>query len=120
MSIEKLVDLPGGQYVEAVSLVDANGVSATAPATGTQSSVASSITDVTILASNSARKGALLYNDSTAILYVLMAAGTSSTSNYSIQLPANGSLSIRPGEYSGIIKGIWAAANGNVRVTEFS
>lgn len=109
---QKLIDVAGGLYVESVALEG--------PATGTQTSVASATSDTTILAANASRQGALIYNDSTAILYVLLAAGTSSTSNYSIQLPANGSLSIRPGEYTGIVKGIWAAANGNARVTEFA
>lgn len=125
MTQPKLIDIAGNLYVPAVTLVDSTGVasaaSSAAPSTGAQTSVASSASDVTILAANAARKGAMIYNDSTAILYVLLASGTSSTSNYSIQLPANGgSITLNPGEYTGIIKGIWASANGNARVTEFS
>lgn len=112
MSTQKYIDVAGNQYVEAVMSVG--------PASGAQTSVASSATDVTLLASNTSRQGAMIYNDSTAVLYVLLAAGTSSATNYSIQLAANAVLSIRPGEYSGIVKGLWAAANGNARVTEFS
>lgn len=90
-----------------------------ASATGTQTSVASSASDGTILASNAARLGASIYNDSTAILYLLLASGTSSTSNYSVQLAANGGYFEVPFNYTGVIKGIWASANGNVRVTEY-
>lgn len=104
----------------AISVAVSSSVAATGPTTGTQTSVASSATDVTILASNAARKGALIYNDSIAILYLLMASGTSSTTNYSIQLGAGGSIIISPGEYSGILKGLWASANGFARVTEFA
>lgn len=90
-------------------------------ATGTQTSVASSATDVTILASNASREGAVIYNDSTQILYLLLASGTSSTSNYSVQVPSQSYFEVPgPSIYTGVIKGIWAAANGNARVTEFT
>ena len=92
-----------------------------AAATGTQTSVASSASDGTILASNTSRKGAIIYNDSTQTLFLLLASGTSSSSNYSVQIPSNGFFELPgPAIYSGVIKGIWAAANGNARVTEFT
>lgn len=90
---------------------------------GTQSTVAGSASDVTILAANAGRKGATVYNDSTAILYLLVGSGTSSTSNYTVQLPAAAfyELPVWPdGIYSGVIKGIWASATGNARVTEYT
>ena len=121
--INKYFDLPGNQYVQAVALVDTTGAAYSAgiatASTGTQTSVASSVSDTTILASNSSRKGCTLYNDSTAILYVLLASGASSLSTYNLQLPPNGMLSLRVGEYLGVIKGVWDSANGFVRVTEF-
>lgn len=125
MSQPKLIDVSSSIYIPAVTLVDALGaasaISSAAPSVGTQTSVASSASDATILAANVARKGAIIYNDSTAILYILLAVGTSSTSNYSMQIPANGgSFTLNPGEYTGVIKGLWASANGNARVTEFS
>lgn len=87
-------------------------------ATGTQTSVASSATNVTLLAANSARLGATLFNDSTAVCYVRFAA-TATSSNYSVQLLSNSYYEV-PFGYSGIIDGIWASANGNMRVTEMS
>lgn len=123
MSQQKFIDIAGGLFVPAVVVTDSSGnpvTSSTAPATGTLTSVTSATADTTVLASNSARKGALIYNESTAILYLLLATGTSSTSAYSLQVPANGSFTLNPGEYSGIIKGIWSAANGFARVTEFA
>jgi hypothetical protein len=88
-------------------------------ATGTQSSVASSATDVTILAANTARLGASVFNDSTAVLYLLSGAGTSSATVYTVQVPSGGYYEV-PFGYTGILKGLWAAANGSVRVTEFT
>lgn len=94
-------------------------VKETRSATGTQSSVASSASDVTILASNANRLGAIVYNDSTQILYLLLAAATSSSTVYSVQLATNDYYEV-PAFYTGILKGIWASANGNARVTEFT
>lgn len=94
-------------------------------ATGTVTSVNDTNTDTTILAANTARKGASIFNDSTQILFLLCAAGTSSSTNYSIQIPAGGYFELPllsgGGVYTGILKGIWAAdASGAARVTEFS
>lgn len=94
-----------------------------APATGAQTSVASSASDGTILASNVSRKGATIFNDSTALLYLLFASGTSSATNYSVQVPAGTQYTLdlfKGGVYTGVIKGIWASANGNARVTELT
>lgn len=84
---------------------------------GTQTSVAASASDVTILAANADRKRATITNDSaSATLYLLFASGTSSTTNYSVQLlPGAAWLE---DQYTGVIKGIWSAASGNARVTE--
>ena len=77
--------------------------------------------DTTLLASNANRKGFIIFNNSTAILYVLLASGTSSSSNFSILLNQNESLIIdNTCLYTGIIKGIWASATGDCKVTEFS
>ncbi len=90
-------------------------------ATGTKSNVVAAITSTTILASNANRKGAIIYNDSTAILYLDLSGGTASATSYSVQIPANGYFEVPgPAIYTGLVTGIWAAANGNARVTEFS
>lgn len=92
----------------------------TAPATGTQSIVASSATDVTLLASNAARKGAYFYNDSTQALFLLCSNATSSATVFTQKLAAGDAFQILPGGYTGIVKGLWASANGSLRVTEFT
>lgn len=86
--------------------------------TPAQSSVASSNTNVTLLASNVDRKGATIFNDSTQILYLKLGA-TASTSSYTTQMATNSYYEI-PFGYVGIIDGIWASANGNARITEIS
>lgn len=86
--------------------------------TGTQTSVGSSATNVTLLAANTSRKGAILFNDSTQICYVRFAA-TATSSNFTYKMVPGATLEV-PFGYTGIIDGIWASANGNMRVTEIA
>lgn len=86
--------------------------------TATLSNVASSATSVTILASNTARLGASVYNDSTQNLYLKFGT-TASTTSFTVLLATNAYYEV-PGGYTGIIDGIWSSANGSARVTELS
>lgn len=85
-------------------------------ATATLSNVASSASSVTILAANTSRLGASVYNDSTALLYVKLGTTASSTS-HTVQVTAGAYYEV-PFNYTGIITGIWASATGSARVTE--
>lgn len=106
---------PLGDTAPAASLAVTN-----VAATGVQTSVASLASSVSVLASNVARKGATVFNDSTAILYLLLVTGgTASTTAYTVQLVAGAYYEV-PFGYTGALIGIWAAANGNARVTEFT
>lgn len=87
--------------------------------TGSPTSVAASASDGTILASNTSRFGAAVSNDGTATLYLLVGAGVSSTSNYTLKLGQDDYYEV-PANYTGIIKGIWSSATGNARVTEWT
>jgi len=89
---------------------------------GATTSVASSATAVTLKAVNANRKKISIANDSTAILYVLLGAGTVSTTVYSFALAAKSGVAFdRVIEgYTGIITGIWASANGFATITEFT
>lgn len=87
---------------------------------GTITSVASSASSVSILARNPSRSAASFYNDSTQVLYLALSNVTASNSVYTVQIPAGGYYELPlGGTYTGQINGIWASANGNVRVTEF-
>lgn len=86
--------------------------------TATLSNVSGSATSVTLLASNTSRKGVTIYNDSSAILYVKFGASASTTS-FTIKMAADTYYEV-PFGYTGIIAGIWASATGSARVTEMT
>ena len=109
------VDLSGTAANTTALKVDPTG---NASGTSTLSNVASSATSVTLLAANSGRRGATIYNDSTQVLYVKFGTTASNTS-YTVQMAANAYYEI-PFQHTGRIDGIWASANGNARVTEFT
>lgn len=89
------------------------------PTTGTLSQVGSSATAVTVLAANTSRKGATIFNDSTQVLYLGLSNTTPTSSAYSVKMAAASYYEV-PNGYNGIIKGIWASANGNAVVTELT
>lgn len=109
--------MAGSLAVTIASNQSALQVSPVTSATANLTSVTASATSVTVLASNTARKGCIVTNDSTAILYLAFSA-TSSTTAYSLKMFPN-SAYITDTLYTGVISGIWAAANGAARVTEF-
>ena len=86
--------------------------------TGTASNVNASATNVTILAANTARLGATVYNDSTVTLYLKLGA-TASTTSFTVKLIGDAYYEV-PFGYYGIIEGIWASATGVARVTELT
>lgn len=76
-------------------------------------------TSATLLAANAARKGAIIYNDSTVYLYIKFGATASLTSFTHKMAPD--SMYELPFGYTGKIDGIWASdASGAARVTELT
>ena len=107
-----------------VAVIDGNGdqligFDPSRPATATLTSVASSVVSVVLLASNPARRKFIIYNDSTKKLFIAFAA-TASASAYTIQLPLNGAFEAQMNDYTGVVSGIWSAANDNARITEIT
>lgn len=100
----------------------------TAPATGSTSTVAASATAVTVLASNGSRRGAVIVNESTSLVYLKYGSSASATDYTVMLLPGTTVIGyatheltpLRDGCYTGIISGIWASATGNARVTEIT
>lgn len=90
--------------------------------TGTTTSVTSSATAQTIKAANTSRAGITIANDSTAILYLLLGAGTVSATTYTYAMPPKGTVAATQviSGFTGIITGIWASANGFASVTELT
>lgn len=100
-------------------------IAAAGPATGTKANVSDTNSSVTILAANAARLGALVWNDSTAILYLDLSGGTASPTSASLALQPGSVFELQIGRnglpYTGLITGIWSAdASGAARVTEFT
>lgn len=86
--------------------------------TSSVTSVASSASNVTILASNASRLGATIYNDSNQELYLKLGA-TASTTSFTVKMNKDDYYEI-PFGYTGVIHGIWTSANGFARITEIT
>jgi hypothetical protein len=85
----------------------------------TTTSIASSATSVTILASNTNRKGLSVSNISTSKLYLGFTSPATST-NCFIEVPPGAFLLLdQQLIVTSAIYGIWAAANGTAQVTEY-
>lgn len=88
--------------------------------TGTSTQVASQATAITILAANTARYGATVYNDDANVLYLLLGTGAVTSSVYTVQIPSLGYYEV-PYGFTGILTGLWAAdGSGSARVTELT
>ena len=107
-----------GLTVDVTRVQGTVAVTSDAVASTTVTQVASSATNVTLKASNASRKGLYVFNDSTAALFVKFGATASATS-FTVKIAAGGyyEMPTRP-TYTGIVDGIWSAANGNAYVTE--
>ena len=87
--------------------------------TPTTTSVVSSATSVTILASNANRKGFSISNVSTSKLYLSFST-PATTTNAFIEVPSGAFLLLdQQMIVTGAIYGIWASANGTAQVTEY-
>lgn len=98
--------------VSALNLVSGNST------TSTPSNVSGTITSTTLLSANSDRKGAAFFNDSTANLF-LKCGTTASSTSFTVKMTPNQYFEL-PFKYTGRIDGVWSAANGAVRITEFT
>lgn len=82
-------------------------------------SVASSASSVTLVAANPKRRGLIITNASTAILYIRFGGGTATaTTGHSVQVPTLGTYTL-PFPFTGAVTAIWASANGSAQITEF-
>lgn len=86
--------------------------------TATLANVASSASSVTLFAASGGARARTIFNDSTAVLYVKFGA-TASTTSYTVQLAAGDYFEFPQPLYGGVVDGIWAAANGAARTTEW-
>ena len=82
----------------------------------TPTPVAASAISVTLLVANQNRIGATIFNNSDAILYVMLGA-VASASSFTVKINAYGYYET-PFGYGGIIAGIWSSATGTALITE--
>lgn len=85
--------------------------------TATLTNVSASVTSVTLLAANAARVGVIVWNDSTATLYIKYGATASATST-SVRMEPDSYWEMPEPVHPGIMDAIWTAATGAARVTE--
>jgi hypothetical protein len=85
----------------------------------TVTSVAASTSAVTLFALQPDDvSGRMIYNDSSATLYVKFGSGASTT-DFTVKIPADTYFEIPgPDPYDGQVTGIWSAAAGSARCTE--
>lgn len=108
-----------GDYTQMSVDVNGRSIVTSKAKTGTEISVAGNASSVTILAANTDRLGASVYNDSTAILYLRYSATAATSSAFTVKLFPEDYHEIFGG-YTGQLTGIWASAAGNARITELS
>jgi hypothetical protein len=105
-------------YLASVSAAQALQVWSFA-ATAALTQVAASATSVSLLASNAARKGAVITNTGTNTLYVAFAASASATA-FTYQIGAGQALTLPVPVYQGAISGLWLGTGGDAVITEMS
>jgi hypothetical protein len=87
--------------------------------TTTDTLVSVSTSSTTLLASNSARLGASIYNNSQANLFIKLGS-TATTDSYTVKMVPNAYYEL-PYSYTGRIDGIWdSSVSGDAQITEFS
>jgi hypothetical protein len=115
-----------GTNVKAVLLVGPDGepysstggsltVSANKGANVANTVVASSATDVLLLAAEPSRVEAVIENNSTEDLYVKYGTGATTSSFTKKLLPGD---AIVVTSYVGVVHGVWSAVNGDAQITE--
>lgn len=87
--------------------------------TATLANVASSATSVTLFAAAEPNQADLrmIFNDSSAVLYVKFGTAASTTS-FTVLIAAGGYYEFPRPLYTGLVTGIWASANGAARCTQ--
>ena len=111
---------PGaGAFGLVVRVAGSISTTITQPTIGTTTSVALSVVVATILASNAARLGAILWNDGAANAYVRLAAGAT-TALFTVRLANKSEWELPFPVYTGIITGITSAGAATMLATELT
>ena len=112
------LQLTGGSAMTAVEYAATTGKVGIAPLTSdTPSSVSSLATTQTLISANANRRSLTIFNNSTAILYVVFGV-TATQAGAKVPIGAGGFYEMSSPCYVGVISGIWASANGNASIYE--
>lgn len=87
--------------------------------TTTYSSVNASTNVQTLVVENGSRVGLMIFNASTANLYLRIDADAS-TSDYFVKLPSNALYEMPRNYFTDKVTGIWDAVDGSAKITEIS
>lgn len=124
---QQTVTLGDGVTAGRVAKIDTDGsinVETNRCSVAAVSTVTSVTTATTLLAANANRRGAIIFNASTAILYLKYGTaaqtGAVSATSYSVRIAANTSWIIDVPTWEGALQGIWASVNGSAQVTDLS
>ncbi len=93
-------------------------MSSIGPQSATLANVNGSASSVAVFAVNGAARGRAVWNDSTATLYLKFGA-TASTTSYTVKMGPGDYYEFPRPVYAGAVEGIWSAANGAARTTEW-
>jgi hypothetical protein len=118
---QQTVTLGDGTNAGRVAAIDPDGsvrVETNVCTTATKTNVTSVTTSVTILAANAARRAALIFNDSTSLLYLSLGTGATSTTSFSVRVAAGTLYVLDIPLWTGAVTGTWSAVNGAARVTD--
>lgn len=103
-----------------VNIAASQSVTTARSTLGARTSVTAAAVDTSLLAANTSRFGATVYNDTDKSLYLALGTAAASTSSFTVIVLAAGYYET-PFGYTGAIRGIWAAApTGSARITEIT
>lgn len=87
--------------------------------TATLTAVSASTSSVQLLASNTNRRGAIFYNNSSSACWVAFAS-SASNSIFTEYLESGSTYSMDSPVYLGVISAIWQSATGSMQITELT
>ena len=108
-----------------VAVVDANGDHVTGfdpskPSTATLTQVTNSASSVSLLASNTARRSFVIYNDANRDMVVAFSA-TATLTAFTVRIASKGTFMYATPAYTGVVSGIWTASgSGSAQITSIS
>lgn len=112
-----LTDIPVRTTLEVSSSKHIQHFRVDPASSATISVVSGSASSATMLAANAYRKGVIVFNDSSAAMYIKFGA-TASSASFTYKIFPSGTWEMNQTCYDGIIDCIWDSATGDAKVTE--